>query len=120
MPRSYKPTARFQKVDPRFESMVATKFINAIMLDGKKSIAIDIFYSACDMASKKLKEVESKDVFLTALENVKPSVEVRSKRVGGSNYQVPKPRVHHLDYYLVLVVFYIALPVCLLCHCAGC
>ncbi|MBT3340554.1 MAG: 30S ribosomal protein S7 [Planctomycetes bacterium] len=91
MPRSYKPTARFQKVDPRFESMVATKFINAIMLDGKKSIAIDIFYSACDMASKKLKEVESKDVFLTALENVKPSVEVRSKRVGGSNYQVPIP-----------------------------
>ncbi len=91
MPRSYKSTARFQKVDPRFDSMVATKFINAIMLDGKKSVAIEIFYDACDIASKKLKEVEAKDVFLTALENVKPSVEVRSKRVGGSNYQVPIP-----------------------------
>jgi small subunit ribosomal protein S7 len=90
MPRSYKSTAKFQKPDPRYGSMLATKIINAIMLDGKKAVAMEIFYTACEMASKKLDEIEPKDVFVKALENVRPAVEVRSKRVGGSNYQVPR------------------------------
>lgn len=90
MPRSYKSTAKYQKPDPRYGSMVATKLINYIMLDGKKAVAMDIFYEACEMASKKLEEIKPEDVFVKALENVRPAVEVRSKRVGGSNYQVPR------------------------------
>ena len=90
MPRNYKSTAKYQKPDPRYGSMLATKIINALMLDGKKSVAMDIFYEACEMASKKLEEVKPEEVFVKAVENVHPSVEVRSKRVGGSNYQVPR------------------------------
>ena len=90
MPRSYKSTAKFQTGDPRYGSMLATKIINAIMLDGKKAVAMEIFYEACALASKKLEEIEPQDVFVKALENVRPAVEVRSKRVGGSNYQVPR------------------------------
>jgi small subunit ribosomal protein S7 len=90
MPRSYKSTAKYQNPDPRYGSMLATKIINAIMLDGKKAVAMEIFYSACETASKKLDDIEPKDVFVKALENVRPAVEVRSKRVGGSNYQVPR------------------------------
>jgi small subunit ribosomal protein S7 len=90
MPRNYKSTSKFQKPDPRYGSMIATKFINQIMSSGKKTVAMAIFYEACEAASKKLKEVAPEDVFMTALENVRPSVEVRSKRVGGSNYQVPR------------------------------
>lgn len=90
MPRNYKSTAKYQKPDPRYGSMIATKLINYIMQDGKKAVAMDIFYEACDMASKKLEEIKPEDVFVKALENVRPAVEVRSKRVGGSNYQVPR------------------------------
>lgn len=90
MPRNYKSTAKYQKPDPRYGSMVATKLINYIMQDGKKAVAMDIFYEACEMASKKLEEIKPEDVFVKALENVRPAVEVRSKRVGGSNYQVPR------------------------------
>lgn len=90
MPRSYKSTAKFQHPDPRFGSMVAMKFINQLMLDGKKSTATQLFYEACEQASKKLDGIPPEQVFLDALENVRPSVEVRSKRVGGSNYQVPR------------------------------
>ena len=70
--------------------MLATKFINQLMLDGKKSVAMKVFYDACEMASKKLDEIPAEEVFVKALENVRPAVEVRSKRVGGSNYQVPR------------------------------
>ena len=90
MPRNYKSTAKYQKPDPRYGSMVATKLINYIMQDGKKAVAMDIFYEACEMASKKLEEIKPEDVFVKALENVRPAVEVRSKRIGGSNYQVPR------------------------------
>jgi small subunit ribosomal protein S7 len=90
MPRSFKSTSKYQIPDPRYGSMVATKFINQIMSDGKKSVAMDIFYEACQAASKKLEDVPAEQVFVTALENVVPRVEVRSKRVGGSNYQVPR------------------------------
>jgi small subunit ribosomal protein S7 len=90
MPRSYKSTAKFQTPDPKYGSMVATKFINQLMQDGKKSTAMAVFYEACELASKKLDEIAPGDVFVTALENCRPAVEVRSKRVGGSNYQVPR------------------------------
>jgi len=90
MPRSYKSTAKHQSPDPRYGSLVATKFINQLMLDGKKSVARAVFYEACEAASAKLEDISPEDVFTKALENVRPAVEVRSKRVGGSNYQVPR------------------------------
>jgi small subunit ribosomal protein S7 len=90
MPRNYKSTAALLKPDPKFGSMLATKIINKIMLDGKKSTAQSVFYEALDLASKKLPEVEPVEIFTQAIENAKPMVEVRSKRVGGANYQVPR------------------------------
>jgi len=91
MPRNYKSTAPLIKADPKFGSMLATKIINKIMLDGKKSTAQRIFYDALDMANKKLPEVEEQEeIFNKAVENTRPMVEVRSKRVGGANYQVPR------------------------------
>lgn len=91
MPRNYKSTADLLHPDPKFGSMLATKVINKIMQDGKKSTAQKIFYEALDMASKKLPDVQSQEeIFNRALDNIRPSVEVRSKRVGGANYQVPR------------------------------
>ncbi len=91
MPRNYKSTAAHLKPDPKFGSMLATKIINKIMLDGKKSTAQKIFYDALDLAEKKLPEAEDQiEIFTKAMENIRPMVEVRSKRVGGANYQVPR------------------------------
>ncbi len=91
MPRNYKTTATFTRPDPRFQSLLATKIINKIMLSGKKSTAQSMFYEAIDLASKKLPDVEDKsDIFNRAIDNIRPQVEVRSKRVGGANYQVPR------------------------------
>ncbi len=75
--------------DPRYGSLLVSKFINCLMYDGKKSIAQNVFYDAMDIVSKKVTDVEPIEVFNRALENCKPSVEVRSKRVGGAAYQVP-------------------------------
>ena len=75
--------------DPRYGSLLASKFINCLMEDGKKSVAQNIFYKAMDIVTKKITETEAIEVFNRALENVKPAVEVRSKRVGGAAYQVP-------------------------------
>lgn len=75
--------------DPRYNSKLAAKFINCLMWEGKKSIAQGIFYDAMDQIAEKIKERPPIEVFETALNNVKPAVEVRSKRVGGANYQVP-------------------------------
>ena len=77
------------KPDPRFNSKLVSKFINCLMWDGKKSVAQKIFYDAMDTVVKKNKEVQPLELFETAINNVKPFVEVRSKRVGGANYQVP-------------------------------
>ena len=74
--------------DPIYNSKVVTKLINTIMLDGKKGIAQTILYEAFDMVKEKTGE-EPLTVFEKALENVKPTLEVKSRRVGGSNYQVP-------------------------------
>ena len=75
--------------DPRFGSLLASKFINCLMEDGKKSVAQNIFYKAMDVVSGKITETEPIEIFNRAIENIKPSVEVRSKRVGGAAYQVP-------------------------------
>ena len=91
MPRNYKSTAVLLKPDQRFNSMLATKIINKIMLSGKKSTAQAIFYEAVDLAHKKFPDViDAADIFNRAVDNIRPSVEVRSKRVGGANYQVPR------------------------------
>ena len=77
------------KPDPRFGSVLASKFINCLMHDGKKSAALGVFYSAMEIIQKKLPEEEPINVFTAAVDNVKPAIEVRSRRVGGANYQVP-------------------------------
>ena len=77
------------RADPRCDSKLVSKFVNCLMYDGKKSIATRVFYDALDLIGKKVKDVPPLEVFETAVQNVKPNVEVRSKRVGGSNYQVP-------------------------------
>lgn len=91
MPRNYTSTSSLLLPDPKFQSALATKIIDKLMQDGKKTIAQKIFYDALDMASKKLPDVTDQvEIFTKAIENVKPAVEVRSKRVGGANYQVPR------------------------------
>jgi small subunit ribosomal protein S7 len=91
MPRNYKSTAVYVKPDPKFGSILVSKFINRMMLDGKKSTAQKIFYEALTIAHKKATDCEDEfELFNKALENVRPTVEVRSKRVGGANYQVPR------------------------------
>ena len=76
--------------DPIYNSKVVTKFINQIMLDGKKTLAEKIFYSAIEKLDAKAEEGQKGiDIFEKAIENVKPLLEVRSRRVGGANYQVP-------------------------------
>ena len=77
------------KPDARYNSKLVSKFINCIMWDGKKTVAQKIFYDAMDTVVKKNKDVQPLELFETAINNVKPFVEVRSKRVGGANYQVP-------------------------------
>ena len=77
------------KPDPKFDSILASKFINCLMWDGKKTTAQAVFYNALDEIKKRVPEADSIDVFTTAVENVKPHIEVRSKRVGGASYQVP-------------------------------
>ena len=75
--------------DPKFNDRVLSRFINIVMYGGKKSTAEKIVYQALDIASEKLKSKNSLDLFKTALNNVKPGIEVRSRRVGGATYQVP-------------------------------
>jgi small subunit ribosomal protein S7 len=78
------------KPDSRFNSKLVSKFINCLMWDGKKTVAQKIFYDAMTVVEKKMKETAAPlEVFEGAINNVKPYVEVRSKRVGGANYQVP-------------------------------
>jgi small subunit ribosomal protein S7 len=77
------------KPDARFNSKLVAKFVNCLMLDGKKSVAYKVFYDAMDHATRKIKDVPPLEIFETAIENVKPLLEVRSKRVGGASYQVP-------------------------------
>jgi small subunit ribosomal protein S7 len=77
------------KPDPKYPDPLTTKFINCLMWQGKKSVAQQVFYEAMEVVAKKIKETAPLEVFLTAVNNVKPMLEVRSRRVGGASYQVP-------------------------------
>lgn len=88
MPRRREVPKRPIMPDPKYNSVIVAKFINGIMRKGKKSLARRIFYNAMDIIAKRAKEDPLK-VFEKALENVKPIVEVRSRRIGGATYQVP-------------------------------
>jgi len=77
--------------DPRFGSKLVSKFINCLMYDGKKSVALRAFYDAMEEVAKRVPDEEPIEVFTQAVENVKPHIEVKSKRVGGATYQVPTP-----------------------------
>ena len=88
MPRRREVPERPVTPDSKYESKLVARFINSMMKDGKKSTAEKIMYSAFDIIEEKVKEPPLK-VFEQALENVKPMIEVKSRRVGGSTYQVP-------------------------------
>jgi len=88
MPRKGQVKLREVSPDPKFHDRTVAKFINTVMERGKKSTAEQIFYGALDIVANRTKE-EGLAVFKHALENVRPAVEVRSRRVGGANYQVP-------------------------------
>jgi small subunit ribosomal protein S7 len=88
MPRKGEVRRRDVLPDPKFHDRLVTKFVNAMMFGGKKSTAERIFYGALDLVAQRTKE-DPLVIFRRALDNVKPSVEVRSRRVGGATYQVP-------------------------------
>ncbi len=89
MPRRRVVAKREVLPDPKFGSEILAKFINVIMVDGKKSVAERIVYGALDLVSEKQNKKEPLEIFEEALENIRPSVEVKSRRVGGSTYQIP-------------------------------
>ena len=77
--------------DPKFKEVVVTKFVNSMMLHGKKSTAFKIFYEAMDIVGTKVENESPLDIWKKAMENVSPNVEVRSRRVGGATFQIPSP-----------------------------
>ena len=77
------------KPDPKFNSLLASKFVNCLMHDGKKTVAYEILYDALEEIQRKMPDQPAIEVFEQAIENIKPYIEVRSKRVGGASYQVP-------------------------------
>lgn len=88
MSRKRKADIREVLPDPKFQDVVVTKFINTLMIGGKKSVAEKIFYGALDIIQEKTNE-EPMKVFKKALSNIKPAVEVKSRRIGGATYQIP-------------------------------
>ena len=89
MSRRHRAQKREVLPDPKFGDLIGTKFMNCVMYEGKKAVAENIVYGAFDILAEKKKDQEPVATFHTALENVAPSVEVRSRRVGGATYQVP-------------------------------
>jgi len=89
MALAYKSTEVFLQPDVKYKSKLVSKFINSLMRKGKKSVAEGVFYGAMEVIGKKITDVTPLEMFETAVNNVKPLVEVRSKRVGGATYQVP-------------------------------
>lgn len=89
--RKTKPKKRILLPDPKFKDTLVTRFVNNLMLDGKKSIAYTIFYNSMDLVGEKLKDSEKAplEIWKKALDNVTPQVEVKSRRVGGATFQVP-------------------------------
>ncbi len=88
MPRRRRAEKREINPDPKFGDLVLSKFINCLMYDGKKSVAEKIVYGALDIIEQKMRR-DPLEVFHEAVDNIKPQVEVRSRRVGGATYQVP-------------------------------
>ncbi|MBR6507972.1 MAG: 30S ribosomal protein S7 [Paludibacteraceae bacterium] len=89
--RKAKPKKRVILPDPKFGEVMVAKFVNHLMLDGKKSIAYNVFYSALDLVEQKNKDAEKSalEIWKAALDNITPLVEVKSKRIGGATFQVP-------------------------------
>ncbi|HNZ71366.1 MAG TPA: 30S ribosomal protein S7 [Prolixibacteraceae bacterium] len=89
--RKSKPKKRIILPDPKFNDVLVTRFVNDLMVDGKKTVAYSVFYDAMDLVSEKLKneELSPLEIWKKALENITPQVEVKSRRVGGANFQVP-------------------------------
>ncbi len=87
--RKSKPKKRYILPDPKFKDTTVTKFVNNLMLQGKKSTAYSIFYGAIDIVEEKNPEENGLELWKKALNNVMPSVEVKSRRVGGATFQVP-------------------------------
>ena len=89
--RKAKPKKRILLPDPKFSDVLVTRFVNNLMLDGKKSIAYSIFYDALDIVGEKMKDADKSplEIWKQALENITPQVEVKSKRIGGATFQVP-------------------------------
>jgi small subunit ribosomal protein S7 len=86
--RKAKPKKRYVLPDPKFKDTLVTKFVNNLMYDGKKSTAYNIFYDALDLVEQRTKE-SGLEIWKKALNNVMPTVEVKSRRVGGATFQVP-------------------------------
>ena len=89
--RRSKAKKRILLPDPKFGSELVTRFVNNLMLDGKKSISFKVFYNALDIISTKVQDEDSLSVFKKSLENVTPQVEVMSRRIGGATFQIPQP-----------------------------
>ena len=89
--RKAKPKKHTLLPDPKFNDVAVTRFVNNLMLDGKKSIAYAIFYDSLELVGKKMKDADKSpiEVWKQALENITPQVEVKSKRIGGATFQVP-------------------------------
>ena len=89
--RKAKPKKRILLPDPKFNDVMVTRFVNNLMLDGKKSIAYAIFYDSLELVGKKMKDADKSplEIWKQALENITPQVEVKSKRIGGATFQVP-------------------------------
>ncbi len=89
--RKAKPKKRILLPDPKFNDTMVTRFVNSMMLDGKKSVALKAFYDALDMVGERAKNIDKSplEIWKKALENVTPQVEVKSRRVGGATFQVP-------------------------------
>ena len=82
-------SAQQLRADARYDSKLVSKFVNCLMWDGKKAVASRVFYDAMDIIAERVKDKPPLEVFEGAIDNVRPTLEVRSRRVGGSNYQVP-------------------------------
>jgi small subunit ribosomal protein S7 len=89
MAKKFTASSQQLKPDAKYNSKLVSKFVNCLMWGGKKSTAQRVFYDAMDIISKNVKDAEALEVFEKAINNVKPLIEVRSKRIGGASYQVP-------------------------------
>ncbi len=90
--RKSKPKKRIILPDPKFNDVLVTRFVNDLMIDGKKNVSYEIFYDALEIVGKKMKdnELSPLEIWKKAVQNITPQVEVRSRRVGGATFQIPQ------------------------------